>query len=470
LSLAALFAGGVPAQTPSFSPDRAVAGLGGTVRTFADYNGELSAGGAWFSAKGGLIRGLARFDGADWRPVGSGIGLVACSFPPADTQIAAMVEWNGELVFAGTFDRVDGQPIGHVARWDGTQSRSLGSGVSLSFDEAEVRALAVYNNELYTAGCATTAAAWSALGAGSNGPVWSTTTRNNLLVASGEFPVGAARAARGRAGARAARRHADAGHVARHRHLESGLGARREGTRRVRRDQRAAVHDPMIAAAFAPPARGLATRPRSEHNRRGPVLAPRVASVMSDSSLPIETDANVRLPDGITVAALYDEIRRLARGLMRGERNDHTLPPTALANEAYLRLFGRGAAAFANGNELLAAAVTTLRRILVEHGRRRGRLKRGGGLARSDIETDQLPAAVVDERVVQLDEAMRRLAEFDPTKARLVELRFFGGLGVDEAARVLDLSPRTAARDWRVARAFLRAELGVDPESDGLDT
>lgn len=176
------------------------------------------------------------------------------------------------------------------------------------------------------------------------------------------------------------------------------------------------------------------------------------------------------LPEGLTVGALYDEIRRLARGLMRNERRDHTLPPTALANEAYLRLFGASKPSFENGGEFLAAAVTTLRRILVEHGRRRQRLKRGGGLVRSDVETDQLPAAVADDRLLALDEAMQRLAAFDPTKARLVELRFFGGLTVDEAARALDLSPRTVARDWRVARAFLRAELQLEPEQDGLDS
>ena len=215
--------------------------------------------------------------------------------------------------------------------------------------------------------------------------------------------------------------------------------------------------------------RGLASCAASEHDPRGFVRLLRTSIPMSEPSLPPDPVADGRLPDGVTVAGLYDEIRRLARGLMKGERQGHTLPPTALANEAYLRLFGRGPAAFTDGNELLAAAVTTLRRILVEHGRRRGRLKRGGGQVRAGIEADQLPAAVVDERVVQLDEAMQRLAEFDPTKARLVELRFFAGLSVDEAAAVLELSPRTAARDWRVARAFLRSQLGAEAGSDDLD-
>ena len=179
--------------------------------------------------------------------------------------------------------------------------------------------------------------------------------------------------------------------------------------------------------------------------------------------------SDLGLPDGLTIGALYDEIRRLARGLMRRERSNHTLPPTALANEAWLRLFGANTPSFDNGAEFLAAAVTTLRRILVEHGRRRHRLKRGGGAAHSDIDTEQLPAAMADERLLALDEALQRLAAFDAGKARLVELRFFGGLTVDEAARLLDLSPRTVARDWRVARAFLRAELQPEGEPDGLD-
>ncbi|MEO6597302.1 MAG: ECF-type sigma factor [Planctomycetota bacterium] len=190
---------------------------------------------------------------------------------------------------------------------------------------------------------------------------------------------------------------------------------------------------------------------------------------MPDITRYLQQSPTDELPDGSTVAALYDEIRRLARGLMRNERRNHTLPPTALANEAYLRLFGSTTPSFANGSEFLAAAVTTLRRILVEHGRRRHRLKRGGGVVQSDIDTDQLPAAVADERLLALDEALQRLAEFDPSKARLVELRFFGGLTVDEAAQLLGLSPRTAARDWRIARAFLRADLLAEPEPDDVD-
>lgn len=183
---------------------------------------------------------------------------------------------------------------------------------------------------------------------------------------------------------------------------------------------------------------------------------------------PLQPHTADELPDGPGIVALYDEIRRLARGLMRKERADHTLAPTALANEAYLRLFGNKTPQFASDGQFLAIAITTLRCVLVDHQRRRHRQKRGGGRVRSADDLEQLPANLVDDRVLALEEALQRLAAFDATKAKLVELRFFGGLSVEEAAHVLELSPRTAARDWRVARAFLRAELQGKGD-DGLD-
>lgn len=184
---------------------------------------------------------------------------------------------------------------------------------------------------------------------------------------------------------------------------------------------------------------------------------------------PDPDDARASAPLPADTAALYGEVRRLARACMRSERRDHTLPPTAVANEAWLRLFGGALPAFASEAEFLAAAVTALRRVLVEHGRRRSRWKRGGGLQREELPADLAAAPVADERVLAVDEALARLAQVDPAKARLVELRFFGGLSVDEAAAVLGLSPRTAARDWRVARAFLRAELADEGHTDDLD-
>jgi RNA polymerase sigma factor (TIGR02999 family) len=173
--------------------------------------------------------------------------------------------------------------------------------------------------------------------------------------------------------------------------------------------------------------------------------------------------------DEVAIAALYDEIRRLARTQMRGERQNHTLPPTAAANEAWLRLFGGEPVQFATSAEFLAAAVTALRRVLVEHGRKRARLKRGGGRAPETLEPDRIAAPLADERLLALDEALAQLASFDAGKAKLIELRFFGGLSVDEAAAVLGQSPRTTARDWRVARAFLQSRLQGTGGGDGLD-
>lgn len=173
-------------------------------------------------------------------------------------------------------------------------------------------------------------------------------------------------------------------------------------------------------------------------------------------------------PDELAIATLYDEIRQLARGLMRTERPDHTLAPTALANEAWMRLFGCEPT-FANSGQFFAAAATTLRRILVEHGRRRSRQKRGGDHSRRDVDCDAIPRPSRDERLLLLDAALERLATFDADKARLVELRFFAGLSVEEAAKVLGISERTVAREWRLARAFLRAELGAAEGVDELD-
>lgn len=200
---------GVPlaAQTPSWSPDWAATGLGGTVLALADFNTELYAGGEWFAAKGGVIRGLARFDGVDWRAVGTGVDLVNYSFPPLDTRVAAMTVFNGELVFTGTFDRVNGQPMNYIARWNGTSFAPLGTGLLLSYDEADVRALAVWNNELYAAGHFDTAggqpaagiakwngSSWSPLGSGlrltggaSVGTGRALHVHNGALIAAGEF-------------------------------------------------------------------------------------------------------------------------------------------------------------------------------------------------------------------------------------------------------------------------------------------
>lgn len=167
------------------------------------------------------------------------------------------------------------------------------------------------------------------------------------------------------------------------------------------------------------------------------------------------------------VTLLYDELRELAQRAMAAERADHTLEPTALVHEAYLRLVrGDDAQAFENRAHFFAAAATAIRRVLVEHARRRLRLKRGGDRARvqlDDVLDVDAATPVRDERVVALDDALEKLASFDRVKARLVELRYFAGMSVSEAALALGVSESTIAREWRVARAWLQGELQAPP-------
>ena len=159
---------------------------------------------------------------------------------------------------------------------------------------------------------------------------------------------------------------------------------------------------------------------------------------------------------------LYGELRRLAEREMRGERADHTLEPTALVHELYLRLLaGEDAPGFENRAHFFGAAATAIRRLLVEHARARGRAKRSGGGKRVQLDEEALPAAVevADERLLALESVLERLATLDPQKARIVELRFFAGCSVEEVARALGTSESTIAREWRFARAWMQAQL-----------
>lgn len=159
------------------------------------------------------------------------------------------------------------------------------------------------------------------------------------------------------------------------------------------------------------------------------------------------------------LAAVYEELRRLASARLSRESPDHTLQPTALVHEAYLRLVGDSAADWRNRAHFFAAAAEAMRRILVESARRKARLKRGGDRERVALEHADAatPGASID--LLALDEALGRLAERDAEKARLVELRFFAGLGVQEAADVLGISRATADRHWAYARAWLYDEI-----------
>jgi RNA polymerase sigma factor (TIGR02999 family) len=164
---------------------------------------------------------------------------------------------------------------------------------------------------------------------------------------------------------------------------------------------------------------------------------------------------------------LYAELGDLARREMRGERADHTLEPTALVHELYLRLLAEDAPTFENRAHFFASAAVAIRRLLIEHARARSRHKRGGARDRERVPLDQQPAPPAsDERLLSLHEALEKLAEFDPQKARLVELRFFAGCTVQEAAQVLGVSESTVAREWRLARAWLAAQLGEPPADE----
>jgi len=145
---------------------------------------------------------------------------------------------------------------------------------------------------------------------------------------------------------------------------------------------------------------------------------------------------------------------------MSGERSGHTLQATALVNEAFLRLDGVKEVNWQNRGHFLAMAARLMRRILVDHARARQYLKRGGGTAR--IEFDEMSVAAVEPgpQIVALDEALTVLAERDERQSRIVELRFFGGLTVEETAAVLEISPETVMRDWTLAKAWLFGELG----------
>jgi RNA polymerase sigma factor (TIGR02999 family) len=155
---------------------------------------------------------------------------------------------------------------------------------------------------------------------------------------------------------------------------------------------------------------------------------------------------------------VYGELHRLARRYMRRERPGHSLQATALVNEAYMRLVGYTRMRWQDRAHFFAVAAQLMRRILVEHSRRHN-LKRGGDVPHVSLDEAVLVGADDDVDLVALDDAMTVLARLDPRKAQVVEMRFFGGLRVDETAAVLGVSPVTVKRDWRAAKAWLYREL-----------
>ena len=167
------------------------------------------------------------------------------------------------------------------------------------------------------------------------------------------------------------------------------------------------------------------------------------------------TDALARL-----MPLVHAELRRLAGHYLRGERPGHTLQPTALVNEAFLRLVGQDRADWQHRGQFIAVAAQLMRRILVDYARQRAAGKRAGAAVTLDEERLS-PAVGADrtEEILAMEEVLGRLAKVDTQQARIVELRYFGGLSVEETAGVLEISPRTVKRDWAMARAWLRAEL-----------
>jgi RNA polymerase sigma-70 factor (ECF subfamily) len=159
------------------------------------------------------------------------------------------------------------------------------------------------------------------------------------------------------------------------------------------------------------------------------------------------------------VPMLYDELRRLAGSFLRGERPGHTLQPTALVHEAYLKLVGQRGG-FENRAQFLAVAAQAMRRILVDYARQRLAAKRGGGGALLDLEVAEAGATVEQSReLIAVDQALEKLTALDARQARVVELRYFGGLTVEETAAALDIAPRTVKREWAMAKAWLRVEI-----------
>lgn len=165
------------------------------------------------------------------------------------------------------------------------------------------------------------------------------------------------------------------------------------------------------------------------------------------------------------MGAIYADLRRLAVSHMQAERADHTLQPTALVHEAYLKLIDQRSTDWRDRMHFFAVASRIIRRILVDHARERLAEKRGGGRGRIPMEEAEHLVGAPGVNITALDEALDELAELDARQAQIVELRFFGGLTVDDTAKVLGLSPRQVKRDWKWARTWLRQRLSDRPDS-----
>ena len=189
--------------------------------------------------------------------------------------------------------------------------------------------------------------------------------------------------------------------------------------------------------------------------KKGSIVSPRdVTTLLGDWSRGNETALNQLLP------LVYAELRRVAARQLRKERANHTLQPTALVHEVYMRLADQRRVDWQNRTHFFGVAARVMRRILVDHARRHGASKRGDGVRCVLIDEAKDIAASHEMPVLALDHALHRLEKVDAELAKIVELRAFGGLTIEEAANVLGVSPSTAKRDWRTAKAWLNRELG----------
>ena len=191
-------------------------------------------------------------------------------------------------------------------------------------------------------------------------------------------------------------------------------------------------------------------------SKKAPMVSPRdVTALLGDWSRGNRTALDQLLP------LVYAELRRVAARQLRNERADHTLQPTALVHEVYIRLVDQRQVDWQNRAHFFGVAAHVMRRILVDHARRHGASKRGEGVRCVSIdEAKDVAAASNDIPIVALDYALDRLEKVDSALAKIVELRAFGGLTIEQAAHVLSVSPSTVKRDWRTAKAWLNRELG----------
>lgn len=183
------------------------------------------------------------------------------------------------------------------------------------------------------------------------------------------------------------------------------------------------------------------------------ISSARLTTILNTVNLGDPEEAELVMP------LVYDELRALARQQLRGERPGHTLRPTALVHEAYMRLADAGSLSVSGRRHFLKLAARAMRQILIDAARARNAQKRGGEWKRVTLEGDLAGAESEPWDVIDLHDALERLAALDPELERLVELRFFAGLTVAEAASALDISPRKAAKDWSAVRLWLRKEL-----------